>query len=101
MVGVAFQNLPHAENIGYIIPTPVVWHFLQEVARYGSYQVGMHAWAGQWHSPAVHGYSGWVWVPSTSWQYNPPPCVHRGCCFARRTPLCIPGCDPACRATAL
>jgi hypothetical protein len=37
VVGVAFQNLPHAENIGYIIPTPVVKLFLAEVAR----------WAGQ------------------------------------------------------
>lgn len=37
VVGVAFQNLPHAENIGYIIPTPVVYHFLGEVAKYGAY----------------------------------------------------------------
>lgn len=37
MVGVAFQNLPHAENIGYIIPTPVVYHFLGEVAKCGAY----------------------------------------------------------------
>jgi hypothetical protein len=33
VVGVAFQNLPNAENIGYIIPTPVVRHFLSEVLR--------------------------------------------------------------------
>lgn len=38
VVGVAFQNLPHAENIGYIIPTPVVHHFLSEVAMYGAYR---------------------------------------------------------------
>ncbi|PNW88079.1 hypothetical protein CHLRE_01g013300v5 [Chlamydomonas reinhardtii] len=38
VVGVAFQNLPGAENIGYIIPTPVVRHFLSEVRKYGSYQ---------------------------------------------------------------
>jgi len=38
VVGVAFQNLPGAENIGYIIPTPVVRHFLSEVAHHGSYQ---------------------------------------------------------------
>eukprot|EP00197_Chlamydomonas_leiostraca_P015336 CAMPEP_0202861036 /NCGR_PEP_ID=MMETSP1391-20130828/2572_1 /ASSEMBLY_ACC=CAM_ASM_000867 /TAXON_ID=1034604 /ORGANISM="Chlamydomonas leiostraca, Strain SAG 11-49" /LENGTH=647 /DNA_ID=CAMNT_0049540355 /DNA_START=61 /DNA_END=2004 /DNA_ORIENTATION=- len=38
VVGVAFQNLPNAENIGYIIPTPVVRHFLDEVARYGQYR---------------------------------------------------------------
>ncbi|GIM10261.1 hypothetical protein Vretimale_14052 [Volvox reticuliferus] len=38
VVGVAFQNLPGAENIGYIIPTPVVCHFLAEVRKYGSYQ---------------------------------------------------------------
>eukprot|EP00955_Chlamydomonas_euryale_P090597 364557-Chlamydomonas_euryale.AAC.9 len=38
VVGVAFQNLPHAENIGYIIPTPVVRHFISEVAKYGFYK---------------------------------------------------------------
>ncbi|KAL6765377.1 trypsin family [Haematococcus lacustris] len=38
VVGVAFQNLPNADNIGYIIPTPVVSHFLSEVARYGQYR---------------------------------------------------------------
>jgi len=37
VVGVAFQNLPHAENIGYIIPTPVVRHFLSEVSKFGHY----------------------------------------------------------------
>ena len=29
VVGVAFQNLPSADNIGYIIPTPVVNRFLR------------------------------------------------------------------------
>jgi hypothetical protein len=29
VVGVAFQNLPHADNIGYIIPLPVVRRFLR------------------------------------------------------------------------
>jgi len=37
VVGVAFQNLPNADNIGYIIPTPVVNRFLSEVERYGRY----------------------------------------------------------------
>ncbi|KAF6257274.1 trypsin-like cysteine/serine peptidase domain-containing protein [Scenedesmus sp. NREL 46B-D3] len=38
VVGVAFQNLPHADNIGYIIPLPVVRRFLSEVMRYGYYR---------------------------------------------------------------
>ncbi|GAX81160.1 hypothetical protein CEUSTIGMA_g8593.t1 [Chlamydomonas eustigma] len=38
VAGVAFQNLPHADNIGYIIPTPVVQLFLSEVSMYGGYQ---------------------------------------------------------------
>ena len=46
VVGVAFQNLPGAENIGYIIPTPVVRHFLSEVRKYGSYQVRARARVG-------------------------------------------------------
>ena len=44
VVGVAFQNLPHAENIGYIIPTPVVRHFLSEVGPAG-------CWAGMGGPP--------------------------------------------------
>ena len=38
-VGVAFQSLKHddAENIGYVIPSPVIVHFLQDYARNGRY----------------------------------------------------------------
>ncbi|KXZ47287.1 hypothetical protein GPECTOR_36g14 [Gonium pectorale] len=38
-VGIAFQSLKHedAENIGYIIPTPVIQHFLTDYARHGRY----------------------------------------------------------------
>jgi len=38
-VGVAFQSLKdgQTENIGYIIPTEVVMHFLTDVERHGSY----------------------------------------------------------------
>jgi S1-C subfamily serine protease len=38
-VGIAFQSLKHkdAENIGYIIPTPVVSHFLRDYDRNGKY----------------------------------------------------------------
>ena len=34
-MGIAFQSLKHedAENIGFIIPTPVVWHFIQDYER--------------------------------------------------------------------
>ena len=33
LVGVAFQSLEEGENIGYIIPVPVVRHFLQDMAN--------------------------------------------------------------------
>jgi S1-C subfamily serine protease len=35
--GIAFQNLSGADNIGYIIPVPVVRHFLEDVRRFGKY----------------------------------------------------------------
>lgn len=36
-VGIAFQSLKHedAENIGYIIPTPVIEHFIRDYERNG------------------------------------------------------------------
>lgn len=38
-VGIAFQSLKHedAENIGYIIPPPVVEHFIQDYEKNGEY----------------------------------------------------------------
>lgn len=38
-VGIAFQSLKHedAENIGYVIPTPVIIHFIQDYEKNGSY----------------------------------------------------------------
>lgn len=38
-VGIAFQSLKHedAENIGYVIPTPVITHFITDYARSGDY----------------------------------------------------------------
>ena len=38
-VGVAFQSLKdgQTENIGYIIPTDVIHHFLDDVAKNGRY----------------------------------------------------------------
>ncbi|CAK7328962.1 unnamed protein product [Dovyalis caffra] len=38
-VGIAFQSLKHedAENIGYVIPTPVIKHFIQDYEKNGSY----------------------------------------------------------------
>lgn len=35
VVGVAFETLDDAENIGYIIPTPVILHFLHDVGPKG------------------------------------------------------------------
>ncbi|OWM72285.1 hypothetical protein CDL15_Pgr018170 [Punica granatum] len=37
VVGVAFQNLSGAENIGYIIPVPVIKHFIAGVEDVGKY----------------------------------------------------------------
>ncbi|GMN46845.1 hypothetical protein TIFTF001_016029 [Ficus carica] len=37
VVGVAFQNLSGAENIGYIIPVPVIKHFIEGVEESGKY----------------------------------------------------------------
>ncbi|XP_010450457.1 PREDICTED: protease Do-like 10, mitochondrial [Camelina sativa] len=37
VAGVAFQNLSGAENIGYIIPTPVIKHFITGVEQCGKY----------------------------------------------------------------
>ncbi|RLN08907.1 protease Do-like 9 [Panicum miliaceum] len=38
-VGIAFQSLKHedAENIGYVIPTPVITHFIQDYEKSGEY----------------------------------------------------------------
>ncbi|KAH7302053.1 hypothetical protein KP509_23G054200 [Ceratopteris richardii] len=38
-VGIAFQSLKHedAENIGYVIPTPVIAHFIKDYERNGDY----------------------------------------------------------------
>ncbi|KAI4388866.1 hypothetical protein MLD38_001157 [Melastoma candidum] len=38
-VGIAFQSLKHedAENIGYLIPTPVILHFIHDYEKNGSY----------------------------------------------------------------
>ncbi|CAM6105357.1 unnamed protein product [Calypogeia fissa] len=38
-VGIAFQSLKHedAENIGYVIPTPVITHFITDYERTGDY----------------------------------------------------------------
>ncbi|KAJ4968501.1 hypothetical protein NE237_015202 [Protea cynaroides] len=37
VAGVAFQNLSGAENIGYIIPVPVIKHFISGVEECGAY----------------------------------------------------------------
>ncbi|KAK1557684.1 hypothetical protein Q3G72_029544 [Acer saccharum] len=37
VAGVAFQNLSGAENIGYIIPVPVIKHFIDGVEKSGLY----------------------------------------------------------------
>ncbi|KAL3838492.1 hypothetical protein ACJIZ3_023083 [Penstemon smallii] len=37
VAGVAFQNLSNAENIGYIIPVPVIKHFIAGIEETGDY----------------------------------------------------------------
>ena len=37
VVGVAFQSLDEAENIGYVVPVTVVLHFLEDIRRHGKY----------------------------------------------------------------
>eukprot|EP00546_Thalassionema_frauenfeldii_P001705 CAMPEP_0178934138 /NCGR_PEP_ID=MMETSP0786-20121207/23701_1 /TAXON_ID=186022 /ORGANISM="Thalassionema frauenfeldii, Strain CCMP 1798" /LENGTH=513 /DNA_ID=CAMNT_0020611897 /DNA_START=212 /DNA_END=1753 /DNA_ORIENTATION=+ len=37
IVGVAFQGLEGAENIGYVVPVTVVQHFLEDIQRHGRY----------------------------------------------------------------
>ncbi|KXZ44328.1 hypothetical protein GPECTOR_69g421 [Gonium pectorale] len=39
-VGLAFQSLTGAENTGYVIPTPVVQHFLTDLERHGGKYTG-------------------------------------------------------------
>ena len=41
-MGIAFQSLKHedAENIGYVIPTPVIMHFIQDYEKSGAYTGG-------------------------------------------------------------
>lgn len=43
-VGIAFQSLKHedAENIGYVIPTPVIMHFIQDYEKNGEYTGDSH-----------------------------------------------------------
>lgn len=38
-MGIAFQSLKNedAENIGYVIPTPVIMHFIQDYEKNGAY----------------------------------------------------------------
>lgn len=38
-VGIAFQSLKHedVENIGYVIPTPVIVHFIRDYEKNGAY----------------------------------------------------------------
>jgi len=37
VIGVAFQGREDAENVGYIIPSSVVDHFLRDIERHGNY----------------------------------------------------------------
>eukprot|EP00898_Chlorokybus_atmophyticus_P008573 jgi/Chlat1/8717/Chrsp9S08549 len=61
-VGIAFQSLKSddAENIGYVIPTPVINHFLMDYEKTGKY-TGFPALCIEWQkleSPALRAYLG-------------------------------------------
>ena len=47
VAGVAFSKLRSGDNIGFIIPTPVVRHFLDEVAQFGVFR-GVAGRGFQW-----------------------------------------------------
>ncbi len=62
VVGVAFQGLRQAENIGYMIPTTVIRHFLTDIedGRYDGFgSLGLMLYPGL-HSP---GYKAYLKVP--------------------------------------
>lgn len=40
LAGIAFQSLIGAENTGYVIPVPVVNHFLTDLERHGGRYTG-------------------------------------------------------------
>ncbi len=45
IVGIAMQGMEHADNVGYMIPTPVIRHFVDDVAdgRYDGFpRMGIH-----------------------------------------------------------
>jgi hypothetical protein len=48
VVGIAFQCLTSGENIGYIIPTPVIEHFLTDLSRNSGKYTGGHG------APSMH-----------------------------------------------
>ncbi len=58
VVGVAFQGLQSADNIGYMIPTPVIDHFLEDIkdGRYDGFgSLGVFTFEGL-HNPAYAQY---------------------------------------------
>ncbi|EFJ52282.1 trypsin family [Volvox carteri f. nagariensis] len=48
VVGLAFQSLVGAENTGYVIPTPVVHHFLNDLDRHGGKYTGFPEMGISW-----------------------------------------------------
>ncbi len=38
MIGIAFASLEDAENVGYIIPSRILNHFLESIRRFGSFK---------------------------------------------------------------
>jgi S1-C subfamily serine protease len=46
VAGVAFQNVPDAQSVGYLIPLPIVHHFLKDYQNHGRYvgfcKLGIH-----------------------------------------------------------
>lgn len=50
LVGIAFQSLIGAANTGYVIPLPVVCHFLEDLDRHGGRYTGFPKLGISWQS---------------------------------------------------
>ena len=59
VAGIAFETLEGAEGIGYIIPAPVVQHFLEDVRRQTKPRIGFGRLGFQWQAIEVRGALVW------------------------------------------
>ncbi|KAJ9533561.1 hypothetical protein QJQ45_026621 [Haematococcus lacustris] len=50
VIGIAFQCLTQGENIGYVIPVPVIHHFLEDLARHNGRYTGFCELGASWQT---------------------------------------------------